>query len=79
MLRRVAFGDCCGELQGALNGPFNKLIADFDGTLFMTVGWNQTEERVAWFDAAVLFCPFCGAQLQTNEEIKKRAEGRRDV
>jgi hypothetical protein len=69
-----AFGDCCGELRDALNGPFNRLIAEFNGTLFMTVGWNQTEEGAAWFDAAVIFCPFCGTQLQTKEEIKERVD-----
>ena len=41
----------------------------------MTVGWSQTEQGVAWFDSAVLFCPFCGARLQTKEEVKKRSGG----
>jgi glucose/arabinose dehydrogenase len=72
----VAFGDCCGELRDALNGSFNRLIAESDGTLFVTVGWIQSEDGVGWFDSAVLFCPFCGARLQTAEEIRERADSR---
>jgi glucose/arabinose dehydrogenase len=72
----VAFGDCCDELRDALSGSFNRLIAESDGTLFVTVGWIQSEEGVGWFDSAVLFCPFCGARLQTAEEIRERADSR---
>jgi hypothetical protein len=42
----------------------------------MSVGWIQSEDGVGWFDAAVLFCAFCGARLQTDEEIKRRADER---
>jgi len=72
----VAFGDCCTTLRDCLNGAFNRLIAEIDGTLFMSVGWIESESGTGWFDSAVLFCPFCGARLQTDEEIRKRADSR---
>jgi glucose/arabinose dehydrogenase len=50
----VAFGDCCDELRDALSGSFNRLIAESDGTLFVTVGWIQSEEGVGWFDSVVV-------------------------
>ena len=76
-LAGMAFGDCCSELREAMNGRFNALIQPFDGTLFMTVGWIETEDGVGWFDSAVLFCPFCGTRLQTKKEVKKRGDERR--
>jgi hypothetical protein len=71
MLQLVAFGDCCNDLRNVLNGEFNPLfyVADHNGRLYLSVGWLQSEEGTGWFDQAVLFCPFCGARLQTREEI----------
>jgi hypothetical protein len=70
----VAFGDCCTDLQDCLNGSFNRVIfEETNGSLYMSVGWIQSEDGVRWFDHAVFFCPFCGARLQTPEEVKDRA------
>jgi len=46
-----------------------------NGVLFLSVGYVITENGPGWFDQAVLFCPFCGKQLQTEEEIRARAAG----
>jgi hypothetical protein len=42
---------------------------DSNGVLYM-VGVAQTTDGLGWFDQAMLFCPFCGAALQTREDIK---------
>ncbi|MEO0617930.1 MAG: hypothetical protein AAFZ01_01480 [Pseudomonadota bacterium] len=49
------------------------------GVLFMAVGQAEIEPEnegdegdIAWFDQAVMFCPFCGTQLQTPEEIEEK-------
>ena len=45
-----------------------------NGVLYLTVGGVKTDRGMGWFDQAVLFCPFCGTQLQTREEIKLAAQ-----
>ena len=58
-----------------MHDPPRPLVrVEVDGTLFMAVGYAQTAQGVGWFDHAIMFCPFCGARLQTTEEIKRRAE-----
>jgi len=37
-----------------------------DDVLYLTVGNVETEQGTGWMDQAVLFCPFCGKQLQTR-------------
>jgi hypothetical protein len=44
-----------------------------NGVLYLAVGYAVTENGTGWFDQAVLFCPFCGQQLQTAEEIRARS------
>jgi len=45
-----------------------------NGVLYLSVGYVMTENGPGWFDQAVLFCPFCGAQLQTRESIAAAAK-----
>ena len=74
-LETMPFGECCEDLRQAMNDPPSPLIRiEVDGTLFMAIGYARTDRGVGWFDHAVLFCPFCGARLQTVEEIRRRAE-----
>jgi hypothetical protein len=48
----------------------NFLIGE-NGVLYLTVGSLETPEGPGFFDSAVLFCPFCGNELQRKEEIEK--------
>jgi hypothetical protein len=43
------------------------------GVLYLTVGYLSTEDGPGFFDHAVLYCPFCGQQLQTRESIAAAA------
>jgi hypothetical protein len=54
----------------ALPGHRFLFVQEDSGVLYMTVAAMQTDRGTGWFDQAVLFCPFCGTQLQTSEEIK---------
>jgi len=66
-----AFGTCCKDLADGMNQPPNSFFrVESNGVLFLTVGYVQTERGPGFFDQAVLFCPFCGVQLQTREMIK---------
>jgi hypothetical protein len=66
------FGSCCPDLFDAMHTPPNSFLrVEASDVLFLTVGYDQTPQGTAWFDHAVVFCPFCGSQLQTREEIQK--------
>jgi hypothetical protein len=70
------FGSCCKGLADSMNDMPNPLFrVEENGVLFLSVGYVVTEKGPGWFDQAVLFCPFCGKQLQTEEEIRARAAG----
>ncbi|MEL6289995.1 MAG: hypothetical protein AAFQ42_09115 [Pseudomonadota bacterium] len=72
------FGSCCAELNDILTSDdFNATfeIEPESGLLFMAVGQAELEPEgdeepeIAWFDQPVRFCPFCGTEIQTAEEI----------
>jgi hypothetical protein len=65
------FGDCCKDLHDALTFDFNQLFhTDERGVLRVAVGYVVVEDgEVGWFDQAVLFCPFCGTEVQSRAEI----------
>ena len=68
------FGDCCQDLRDAMKdlpNPFFRV--EENGVLYLTVGYVMTENGPGWFDHAVQFCPFCGKELQTAEEIGARS------
>jgi len=70
------FGSCCKELKDAINAPPNSLLRATEwGVLYMTVGYVQSDEGLGWMDQVVMFCPFCGKQLQSREEIRLAALG----
>ena len=50
--------------------PNRFLFVEESGVLYPTVGGSN---EVGWFDLAVLYCPFCGTQLQTKGEIAAAA------
>jgi hypothetical protein len=74
MIAMKSFGTCCKDFHDAMNHPPNSMFrVDENGVLYLAVGYQVTEEGPAWFDQAVLFCPFCGADLQTRDEISSRS------
>jgi hypothetical protein len=70
------FGTCCTNLGDALNKkkiPNSFFNINENNILYQTVGYIDTDEGPGYFDQAVLFCPFCGKQLQNKDEIKRKA------
>ena len=68
------FGSCCKSMRDALTQPPKPLFRiDEMGILCLSVGYVETEDGVGWFDHAVMFCPFCGALLQTAEQVQLAA------
>jgi hypothetical protein len=67
------FGSCCTDLNDALEQPPHSLFrVEENGVLYLTVGYAETEQGTGFFEQAVLYCPFCGTQLQTREEIQEQ-------
>jgi hypothetical protein len=70
----IQFGSCCKDLGDALVLPPKPLLKVMEnGVLYLTVGYTETSQGFAWFDQALLFCPFCGKQLQDREEIRRKS------
>jgi len=70
----IDFGTCCKDLRDAMSSPPQSLFrVEDNGVLYLTIGYAETEEGPGWFDQAVLFCPFCGRQLQDRETIARKA------
>ena len=68
------FGSCCHDLSDAMTSPPNSFFrVEENGVLYLTIGYMPTAQGSAWFDQAVLFCPFCGSQLQDRDEIRRQA------
>jgi hypothetical protein len=74
-----AFGSCCAELKDAMSGEeFEPLITvGDDGVLYMSVGLIDLEQEnePGMVDHPLFFCPFCGASLQTVEEVRAKTGG----
>ena len=69
------FGTCCENLMEATTQLHEQAVRMFrvldDGTFFLTVAIGPNEGRTAFYDMAVLFCPFCGIGLQTRDELRR--------
>ena len=65
------FGNCCKDLSDALSAPPHSFFRiEENGVLYLTIGYAETTEGTAWFDQAVLHCPFCGTKLQDSDQIR---------
>ena len=70
------FGTCCEELKEALEGgDFEPcLTVGPNEIIYMTIGLVAQEgDETAHADHPLFFCPFCGAKLQTEEEVEAKA------
>ncbi|HEY3494648.1 MAG TPA: hypothetical protein VGK73_08190 [Polyangiaceae bacterium] len=56
--------------------PNSFVRVEDNGVLYLSVGYIETEEGPGYFDAALLFCPFCGTRLQTTEQIAAATRSR---
>ncbi|MBK7884011.1 MAG: hypothetical protein IPJ81_09560 [Chitinophagaceae bacterium] len=69
------FGSCCNDLKDAMDPgivPNSFFRVEENGVLYQTIGYIDTEDGPGFFDQAVIFCPFCGKQLQDKDEINSK-------
>lgn len=75
----TSFGSCCSELKDAMSGEeFEPLLTvGDDGVLYMSVGLIdlEQEDEPGMVDHPMFFCPFCGKQQQTVEEVRAKTGG----
>ncbi len=74
---------CCERLKQCLSWwrePTFHRIGDAASPLFLRVGHSPVQdgraEAEALVDYPVHFCPFCGKQLQTPEEVEQYVQSR---
>ena len=73
---------CCQGFQDAMQIPaISSFKIEKNGVLFLTIGHSKTESETSWYEQAVIFCPFCGKQLQDPNDIalKVQAENAGDL
>ena len=74
MIASTSFGSCCADLKDAMTAPENSMFrVEDNGVLYFSVGYVATDQGPGWFDQAVIFCPFCGKQLQSKEDIARKS------
>lgn len=76
-----SFGSCCDSLKEVLESKdFDPLFAvGDDGILYMSIGMLDAEDGEAnVVDHPVFFCPFCGTELQTEDQIEAKSGGAGD-
>ncbi len=60
---------CCSHFRDAATYPPHSFFRNENGVTILAVGFARTLEGPAFYDQAILFCPFCGSQLHTVEEV----------
>ncbi len=68
-LHKGKFGTCCNDLADCMAQPNSTFRVEDTGVLYLSIAYVETDEGLGWFDHAAVFCPFCGIQLQTREQI----------
>jgi hypothetical protein len=73
-MHKGSFGSCCKDLKEAITSPpVSFFRIEENGVLYLTIGYAETPQGVGWFDQALIFCPFCGTQIQDREEIRRKS------
>ena len=66
-------GSCCSDLKEAMSEPNSFFLMGENGVFYMTISYVDTEDGPAFMDQALIFCPFCGTQVQSKEQIAQKA------
>ena len=60
---------CCSHFRDAATYPPHSFFRNENGVTILAVGFARTLEGPAFYDQAILYCPFCGSQLHTAQEV----------
>lgn len=72
--RAVPPGECCDQLRRALSSTIahRTLGLDEDGMLWIGLGYESVDNRVAWISNRVDYCPFCGSEIDNDAGLEER-------
>jgi NADH pyrophosphatase NudC (nudix superfamily) len=63
------FGRCCEDLRQAMHKKEHSMFGVENGILFLNIGIVQMTSQTGYFMKPVRFCPFCGTELQSAENL----------
>jgi hypothetical protein len=64
-------GFCCEELEDAVSqDPADSLIEHDSGLILLNLGQREEDGETGVVLATIRFCPFCGTEIQTDEDVE---------
>ena len=62
---------CCEELEDAVSSdPSASLIEHDSGLILLNLGEREEEGETGVVLTTIRFCPFCGTEIQTDEDVE---------
>jgi len=69
MVAAAPFGSCCENLRQAMHSKTNSTFQLEGDVLFLIIGIVPMQNQTGYFSKPIRFCPFCGSELQTADQI----------
>ncbi|ADG08758.1 hypothetical protein B7G68_01265 [Caulobacter segnis] len=67
---------CCDELAEAVSPDTTASLIEHDsGLILLNLGEREEEGETGLVLATIRFCPFCGTEIQTDEDIEAALGG----
>jgi NADH pyrophosphatase NudC (nudix superfamily) len=66
----TAFGMCCEDLRQSMHNKEGSMFRVDEGVLSLTIGIVPMAKEVGHFTKPIRFCPFCGTELQSANDIQ---------
>jgi hypothetical protein len=64
-------GFCCEELEDAVSQDADAALIEHDsGLILLNLGQREENGETGTVLATIRFCPFCGTEIQTDEDIE---------
>ena len=61
---------CCEELEDAVSSdPSASLVEHDSGLILINLGEREEDGETGVVLATIRFCPFCGTEIQTDEDV----------
>ncbi|AYV45445.1 hypothetical protein CFHF_09555 [Caulobacter flavus] len=62
---------CCDELEDAVSSDAEASLIEHDsGLILLNLGQREVEGETGAVLTTIRFCPFCGTEIQTDEDIE---------
>ncbi|MDG2528390.1 hypothetical protein [Caulobacter endophyticus] len=62
---------CCDELEDAVSSDAEASLIEHDsGLILLNLGQREVDGETGAVLTTIRFCPFCGTEIQTDEDIE---------